>query len=262
VRQALGGGAWLPAAAGALLVFALFASRGSSETRLFWIGVGGLVVATVAVVLRSAPLTWPVIAFLGLLGLFALWQALTIAWSISPDSSWRYANRTFVYLAFGVVGVLLGTSVPRRRLAAGLGFLSTALLVVALAAKALPFLYEDYGRLARLRWPVAYWNELALLAAMTVPLGLWLAGRRDRPLRARVAGVLHVYVALVAVVLTFSRFGIILAVAGAIAWMSIDRDRLDSLVAALIAAPVAAIVAGARRVLPGIPHANPTTPPR
>src|SRR5262249_50521649 len=217
MRQALGGGAWLSAVAGALLVFALFTSRGSSETRLFWIGVAALVVSAAALVLRSAPLTWPVLAFLGLLGVFALWQALTIAWSISPDSSWRYANRTFVYLAFGVVGVLVGTSVPRRRIAAGLGFLSTALLVVALAGKAVPWLYGDYGRLARLRWPVAYWNELALLAAMTVPLGLWLAGRRDRPMRARVAGVLHVYVALVAVMLTFSRFGIILAVAGAVA---------------------------------------------
>src|SRR5689334_21584529 len=154
MRQALAGGGWLSAAAGALVAFALFASKGSSETRLFWIGVAALACATVALVARSAPLTWPVLAFLGLLGAFALWQALTIAWSISPDSSWRYANRTFVYLAFSVVGVLLGTSVPRRRIAAGLGLLSTALHVVALAAKALPWLHGDYGRLARLRWPV------------------------------------------------------------------------------------------------------------
>src|SRR5438874_2633895 len=153
MRQALAGGAWVSAAAGALLAFALVASRGSSDSRLFWIG-----------------------------------------------------------------------------------FLLTAVLLVALAAKVIPGLYGDYGRLARLRWPLAYWNELALVAAATVPLGLWLAGRRERPLRARVAGVLHVYVAFVAVVLTFSRFGIFLAIAAAVVWVWLDRERLDSFVALLIAA--------------------------
>ena len=252
MRQALAGGASLSAAAGALFAFALFASSGSSESRLFWIGIAAVVVATAALVLRSVPLTGPVVAFLGLLAVFALWQALTISWSIEPDSSWRYANRTFVYLAFAVVGVLVGTAIPRTWIAAGIGFLFTVVLVVALAAKAIPWLYGDYGRLARLRWPLAYWNELALLAAATVPLGLWLAGRRDRPPRTRAAGALHVYVALVAVVLTFSRFGIILAVLGAVVWMWLDRDRLDSLVAVLIAAPVAAVVAGDALLLHGI----------
>ena len=60
------------------------------------------------------------------------------------------------------------------------------------------------------------------------------------------------YVAFVAVVLTFSRFGIFLAIVGAVAWIWLDRARLDSLVAALIAAPVAAIVAADALLLPGI----------
>src|SRR5207244_471623 len=136
--------------------------------------------------------------------------------------------------------------------ACGLGALVTGVRLVALAAKVFPGLYGDYARLARLRWPLSYWNELALVAAATVPLGLWLACRRDRPLRTRVVGTLHVYAALVAVVLTFSRFGILLAVAGAVAWVWIDRERLDSLVSLLVAAPVAAIVAGDALLLPGI----------
>jgi hypothetical protein len=252
MRQALAGGGWLSAAAGALLAFALFGSRGSSDSRLFWIGLAALVVAAVGLGLRSPRLGGTALVFLGLLAAFALWEALTIVWSIQPDASWNYANRTIVYLAFAIVGVLVGSAIPRTWIAAVLGALLTLLLLVALAAKALPWLYDDYGRLARLRWPLAYWNELALLSAMTVPVGLWLAGRRDRPLRARVAGVVHVYVAFVAVVLTFSRFGIFLAVAGAVAWIWLDRERLDSLVALLIAAPVAGIVAGDSLLLPGI----------
>ena len=252
MRQALAGGGWLSAAAGALLAFALFGSRGSSDSRLFWIGFAALIVAAAGSVVRPPRLAGAGLGFLGLLAGLALWQAVTIVWSIQPDASWNYANRTLVYLAFGVVGVVAGSTVPRRWVATALGALLTVLLLVALAAKAIPWLYGDYGRLARLRWPLAYWNELALLAAATVPLGLWLAGRRDRPPRTRAAGALHVYVALVAVVLTFSRFGIFLAVAGAVAWIWIERDRLDSLVAFQIAAPVAGIVAGDALLLPGI----------
>jgi hypothetical protein len=252
MRQALAGGAWVSAAAGALLTFALLASRGSSDSRLFWIGLAGLVVATLGLTLRPPRLGAPALAFLGLLAGFALWQAVTIAWSIQPAASWDYSNRAVVYLAFAAVGVVVGSAIPRTWVATGLGLLFTLVLLVALAAKVIPGLYGDYGRLARLRWPLGYWNELALLAAATVPLGLWLAGRRDRPLRARVAGTLHVYVAFVAVVLTFSRSGILLAIAGAVAWIWIDRERLDSLVALLIAAPVAAIVAGDALLLPGI----------
>jgi O-antigen ligase len=180
-----------------------------------------------------------------------LWQAATIAWSIEPAASWDYTNRGLVYFAFACVGVLLG-SVPRSWVAAGLGALTTAVLLIALLAKVVPGLYGDYGRLARLRWPLEYWNELALLAAMTVPLGLWLASRRERPLRARVAGALHVYVALVAVVLTFSRFGIALAVLAAAAWVWLDRERLDSFAALVAVVPPAAVVAAVALALPGM----------
>jgi tetratricopeptide (TPR) repeat protein len=242
--------AGLPAVAGALLFFAIFFGHGTSGSRLFWIGLAALVVAAVAFVLRPRPVGRYAVVFLLLLGALVLWQAATIAWSSTPSTSWDYTNRGVVYFAFACVGVLLG-SVPRAWIAAGLGALTTAVLIVALAAKVVPF-YGDYGRLARLRWPLEYWNELALLAAITVPLGLWLAGRRGRPLRARVAGALHVYVALVAVVLTFSRFGIALAVLGAAVWVWLDRERLDSFAALFAVVPPSAIAAGVGLALPGI----------
>src|SRR5437867_1387606 len=175
MRQALAGGGWLSAAAGALLALALLGSRGSSDSRLFWIGLAAVVVATLGLGLRSPALGGTTLAFLGLLAAFALWQANTVVCSIQPEAAWNYANRTVVYLAFAVAGVLLGSTIPRTWIAAALGALLTALLLVALAAKAIPWLYGDYGRVARLRWPLAYWNEVALVAAMTVPLGLWLA---------------------------------------------------------------------------------------
>src|SRR5438094_159452 len=146
MRQALAGGGWISAAAGALVAFALFGSRGSSDSRLFWIGLAAVVVSSLGLASRSPRLGGTALGLLALLGAFAVWQALTIVWSILPDASWNYANRALVYLAFGVVGVVAGSTVPRRWVATALGALLTVLLLVALAAKAIPWLYGDYGR--------------------------------------------------------------------------------------------------------------------
>src|SRR5258706_318402 len=75
----------------------------------------------------------------------------------------------------------------------------------ALLAKCVPALYSDYGRLARLRSPLSYWNELALVCTAGVPLALWLGRRR------RTAGAVLLYVLVVTVLLTYSRFGVALA---------------------------------------------------
>ena len=176
-------GALLPAAAAALAFTALLFSDGSSESRLFWIGAAVVVIAAVGWGARPPALPATAVAFFAALAVFVLWQGASIAWSIEPSRSWDYANRGLVYLAFAAVGALLGGVAARRFTYVAAGLLAT-LFVWALAAKVIPGLYSDYGRLARLRYPLGYWNELALLAAASVPIGLWLLRR------ARVAGAL------------------------------------------------------------------------
>jgi O-Antigen ligase len=242
-RAGLGGE--LAAAAFALLGVAVLFGHGSSDGRLFWIGVAALVLAALGWILWPAALSGPGVAFFCLLGALVVWEAVSIHWSIQPARSWDYANRGLVYLAFAAVGALLG-GFSRARIAEALAALLAVLFVVALAGKVVPAFYEDYGRLARLRFPLEYWNELALLAAAAVPLALWLAARR------RVAGSLLLYAAFVTVVLTFSRFGVLLAVLAAVAWLVLERDRLDSFPAFVAALVPAAIVAGIALALPGI----------
>jgi hypothetical protein len=246
----------LPAAALALTAAALFASDGSSDDRLFWIGAGVLLAASVAgvtVLLGRVPtpaLTPPAVAFLLLLAALAAWEAVSIEWSILPSRSWDYANRGFVYLGFACLGVLLA-GVPRRWVAAALAALLGALFAVALSAKVFPSLYDDYGRLARLRWPVGYWNELALLGAASVPLALWLAGReRDR--RARLAAAVLLYGAVVTIVLTYSRTGVVLAVVAGLAWLVLDRERLEGVETLALTVPAGGVVAAIGLALPGI----------
>ena len=170
------------------------------------------------------------------LALLAVWSAVSIAWSIEPDRSWAYANRGLVYLAFALVGAFAAERL--KELMYGLAALLGAVCVWTLAGKALPWLYEDYGRVARLRAPIGYWNALALLGAIALPIGLCLATRR------RVPGTLLVYGWMVAIALTYSRGGVVVAVLVVAAWIALSRAWVEAL-ATLVAAglPAAVVIA-------------------
>src|SRR5215213_4985527 len=98
-------------------VSALF-SAGSSNGRLVWIGLAALLV--VAALGAGAFLGLPRPALgreaavaLSLLAAFVAWNGVSVLWSIEPDRSWDYFNRGLVYLALAVVGIAMGSFVPR-----------------------------------------------------------------------------------------------------------------------------------------------------
>ncbi|HSR26556.1 MAG TPA: hypothetical protein VLW53_23590, partial [Candidatus Eisenbacteria bacterium] len=208
-------------AAGALLVVALFFGGGSGDGRLFWIGAGALLCALGALTASLAgllPLPVPGAqgaAALGLLACFVAWNGVTVWWSVEADRSWAYGNRGLAYLALAVLGLYVGTLVPRpaQSVAAGLTLLLAAVLLWALAGKVFPGLFPDGARVARLRDPIGYWNALGLVCATALPLFLWLAGRR------RELGALGVYLASVALLLTYSRGGLLVAAVSVALWL-------------------------------------------
>jgi tetratricopeptide (TPR) repeat protein len=240
----LAGRATLFAAAG-LLVTALFFGDGTSDGRLFWIGSLSVIAAVVLAAVGGIPAPRGAgLVTLCLLAALTMWVGLTLWWSIAPDLSWAAFDRLLVYAAFALLGVLV-TRVPQpaRTVAAALALLLGLVLAWALLGKVIPSLFPDGARVARLRNPVGYWNSLALVAATAVPFGLWAAcSRRFHP-AARAGGALLVYLAELVVVLTYSRAGIAVAVLAALAWLAIDRDRLETLAALVIVTPVAGLVA-------------------
>jgi O-antigen ligase/polysaccharide polymerase Wzy-like membrane protein len=248
----------LAAAVGACFS-ALFFAGGFDDAPLLWIG--GLTLLVAASLAAGAllgvftpPRLGPAASGLlgGLVGL-AVWAAASTAWSASPDRSWTYANRTLVYAGFALLGFLLSALVPRLGgVAAAAAALLGLVLGWALLAKCVPALYSDYGRVARLRAPVGYWNELALLCDVTVPVALWLAVPRGRRAALRAAGALLLFAATVVVLLTYSRVGVVLACVAAAAWVGLGRDRVESIVAVALAGGAGAAVFGVALALPGI----------
>ena len=214
-----------------LVAGAVFAGGGSRDDALATVGVAAVVCAAVALgVAFRCGLTLPrldragwlvVGASVGLTG----WTGLSIVWSIAGDLSWEWFDRGVVYLAFLGLGLLAGAlAAGARRVAAPLTLVIGAALGWALLGVAVPSLADEGGRIARLQEPVGFWNALALLADGAVGLGVWLMASRRIVLR--LAGGLLVYAAVLVVLLTQSRAGVVAALAVVALSILFARERL------------------------------------
>ena len=245
-------------AGAALLAAALFLGGGSSDGRVAWIGAGAVLAALIACVaalfgLLSAPgVGREGLAFAGLAAGFVVWNGLSIVWSAAPDRSWAYFNRGLVYLAFAVVGAFVASVAPPRALAWLLGSLITAACLWGLAGKAVPALYQDGARFARLRSPLGYWNALAVVAAFGLPLALWAATHPRHGRLVRAAAVASLYALVVALFLTYSRGGILVALVGVGLWLALSEPRFEGVVALVEALLPAAVVLAVAFSLPGV----------
>ena len=180
----------------------------------------------------------------GLLLATAAWSGLSIAWSVAPDLSWIELNRTLVYAAFLTVGLLLGAGPrPTKLAAAALTVAFGAGVLWALAGKAIPAIFPDGGRAARLRDPIGYWNALALAADALLVLALSFTASA-RAVSVRMGCAVLAYGAVVAVFLAASRAGVAAAVLGTVLWLWLRRDRVEAALLTLVAIVPAAAVAG------------------
>ena len=234
---------------GVLLAAAVFHGGGSRVDSLASVGVAALVVAGVALclALRGA-LPLPrldraaAIAILAATCLTA-WAGVSIAWSIAGDRSWEWLGRGLVYLAVLVLGSLVGAPAGgARRLSALLALVVGAAIGWALLGVAIPSLFPDGDRIARLREPVGYWNALALLADAALAFGLWLAN--DRRGGLRVAGTLLMYGGALTMLLTQSRAGVVGALAVVALWLVTSRERLADALRLVVFVGPALVVAG------------------
>jgi O-Antigen ligase len=190
-------------------------------------------------------------AALALFGAFVVWTALASTWSESSERSLEELSRVACYLGI----LVLGIAVHRDRAAAvrhTVPAVATAIVgvaVLALSSRLVPGLFPGahqtpafLPRLAnRLDWPLNYWNALAALLALGLPLLLGIAGSA-RTLYGQAAAAAGIPVLALCGYLTFSRGGAIAAAVAVIVFIALSPERIPKLATALVAAGGSAVL--------------------
>jgi hypothetical protein len=132
---------------------------------------------------RVSPAGW---VLLGLLAAFALWTALGISWSESSERSVAELGRVAALLGVLALAVSIQGREGLRRAVHGVGAAIALVAVLSLLSRLVPDLFPDVEAAlylddvqARLAYPLNYWNALATLMAIGIPLllGIGLAAR-------------------------------------------------------------------------------------
>ncbi len=192
---------------------------------------------------------------LALFGAYAAWTALGTTWSQSTDLSLQSLSLVAGYL--GVLLLALGIHRDREQaIRHTLTAIATAGALVAgfaLASRLRPDLFAAAhvtssflpGTQGRIAWPLNYWNALAALIALVLPL-LLANATSGRTLLGQAAAAGAIPMVSLCGYLTFSRGGALAAAGGLIVFLALAEDRIPKLATIATAAGGSAIlIAGA-----------------
>jgi hypothetical protein len=184
----------------------------------------------------------------GLMGALAIWTAVGIGWSSSAGRSVAELGRVATYL--GIFALALATQGPDRlrRTTSAVGSAIAVVSIIALLSRLHPAWFPSAGQTSdflhvpsRLSYPLNYWNGVAAMIAVGIPLVLMTANTARSVLGRALATAALPAMALAALY-TFSRGGAIeIAVALAVLF-SLHPRRLELLPTALLGAAGSAIV--------------------
>jgi O-Antigen ligase len=189
---------------------------------------------------RPPALAW---AALGLLAAFVVWTALSLTWTESVERTATDLARVATYL--GVFGLALslrdGSGSAAQRLVSAVGAGIALVALVALLSRLHPSWFPEAGQTGRfledperLSYPLNYWNGLAGMIAIGVPLLLQLASCARSPLyRAAAAAALPAL--MLTIYFTLSRGGIAATVIAVCVFLGFASDRLPKLLTLLLA---------------------------
>lgn len=188
---------------------------------------------------------------LGLFAAFVVWTGLSLGWTESIDRTSADLARVGGYLGIFALAVLSRGRGESQRV---IGAVAAAIVLVAavgLLSRLHPAWFSAATRTAgfvtdseRLSYPINYWNGLAGLIAIGLPLLLQLAtGARSVMTRALAAAALPAM--MLTIFFTLSRGGIAAAILAVAIFVALTSDRLPKILTLLVACAGGAILIAA-----------------
>jgi O-antigen ligase len=207
---------------------------------------------------RLGALAW---CALGLLALFALWSALSLNWTESTDKTMADLARVATYLGVFALAVFARGARGARRMVAAVGAGIVFVSIVALLSRLHPAWFPAADQTARflasgqerLSYPINYWNALAALIAIGLPLMLQVATSAKSTLFRSLAAAALPAMALTSF-FTLSRGGIAAAVVALAVFIALSSDRLPRLLTLLVAGTGGAILIAAATQRDALQH--------
>jgi hypothetical protein len=224
--------------------------RGEVGVAVWWVVLIGAAVGALPAA-RFTTAGWVMFA---VLAGFAVWTALGISWSDSAERSASEAGRVAAYLGVFVLALSAQRGDAVRRTVIAVGSAIAVISVLALLSRLHPAWFpanaagDVLPQGLRLNYPLGYWNGLAALIGVGIPLMLWIAtSARHVVSRAIAAAALPAMA--VATYYTLSRGGAIEIAAGLVVLFALYPRRLQLLPMTLIAGlgSVLAVAAATQR---------------
>jgi O-Antigen ligase len=177
---------------------------------------------------------------LALLTAFAVWVCLSLIWTESAERTFIDAARVLTYVALFALVLISRDGRETQRLIGAVAAGIVLIAGVALLSRLHPDWFptaQQTGRILgaedRLSFPLNYWNALAALTAIGVPLLLQLASEA-RWILTRAAAAAALPALMLVLYLTLSRGGIGAAAIATLVFLLIAADRLPKLVSLAI----------------------------
>jgi hypothetical protein len=222
------------------VLFVLAYENGSYDTTT-WAAAAVLVWWTVGLVAvgvlpgrrmpRTALVTGTLLALLG------VWALASTQWAADADAAYLQAAQVALYAGafFLVASTVTREAAPR--VLDGIALAIVAIALVALGGRLFPGLASTTaaGRalpavVERLSWPVGYWNGLAMLVALALPVLLRTAVGATRHVVAA-AAVAAIPPIVVDVYLASSRGGAVVGLVAVATFVALARERMRALAA-------------------------------